>query len=177
MTVMEKIYFDRRFLYGLYLYVRQIELSVDRAFGDDWQKLVQFFSDRTPVDSVLAKLLAMAKLTSVDCADRPIVVEQAGIWRRILSRFLPGGSSYLTIEELQNICGRLKKFSEYLQCASPSRDDLVRLRMDLFSAERLIERRIAIGHDVESVCVEHFNQNLSLPCRPLQVIIGHSWPD
>lgn len=42
-----------RFLFGLYLYCRHLDRSVDRALLSPWSDVVEYFADRMPVGLVL----------------------------------------------------------------------------------------------------------------------------
>ena len=57
---MMKIYFDHIFLLGLYAYLRQIELSIDRVLHDSWEKLKPYFDERISPEKVIAYLEAQA---------------------------------------------------------------------------------------------------------------------
>lgn len=44
--VMDKIYFDRKFILGLSTYITQIDLSICRIENSPWNKFTKFFKDR-----------------------------------------------------------------------------------------------------------------------------------
>jgi len=107
---MSKLTFNSDFLLGLYLLLRQIELSIDRSLDDSWKKFVGYFLGRTPIVAVMKKLqdtttINMGAIT-VELGKHPKSS------RTILSSIVGGG--FLSEEELVFIYLRLKLFNELL---------------------------------------------------------------
>lgn len=169
-TVMEV--FDKRFLLGLFLFLRQLQLSIDRSF-DDWVGLVGYLSSKTPIETVLDKLQATSTIdldnSTIDGVERPALSN--GLLASVLGR-----KNCLSGEELVYIYMHLKTLSSYLLRDDPhGRQDLIDLRMDLQYSENLVRGRINRSALTGKEFVEHFNQNETLTCASIDELVGDSW--
>jgi hypothetical protein len=175
---MGKLCLEKRFIFGLYTYLRQVELSVDRALYDSIAKLVIYFEDKVSPRSVLSEL----KSQSVE----PIITEKTlssprrpiGLFENVVIRFLTmiGAKPYLTYDELAYIYSTLEMFRKYLTSEQlRDRKELVGLRMRLNSCGDMLALRLSRREIKRALHFEHFNQNDILDCHPLEVLVGDTW--
>lgn len=161
------------FLLGLYLYLRQLQLSIDRSFNGDWASLIDYFSSRTPVQAVLNKLQT---ISTIDLNKATVEgVKRPALSKGLLS-YVRWHKNYLTDEELIFIYARLKTWALiFSQENVPEQGSLIELRIDLQHAEELVAGRISKSALTGKKFVEHFNQNESLACRGIDELVGESW--
>ncbi len=163
---------DKNFLLGLYLFLRQLQLSIDRSLNDDWAALVEYLSYKTSVQEVLDKLQSAS---TIDLEKR------AGdkVERPCLSKGLSsvvGRKNCLSNEEIIYIYAKLKTIASFLVGDSaPHREALINLRMDLLHSEELVKIRISKKYLTSKEFVEHFNQNEALACKGIDELVGRSW--
>lgn len=165
--------FDRRFLVGLYLLLRQLQLSIDRSYGSTWESLVNYFAERTPIQNVLNRLKNANVVDMDQYSDE--AVEQPKFDTRLFSRLMKQ-KGCLSEKELLFVYRKLKVV--YLLFGDkdpPDHEHLVRLRLDLAHAEDLIRNRLDKKLIKNKCCVEHFNQNEILDCKSLDELVGNGW--
>ncbi|MCO7224807.1 hypothetical protein [Pleionea sp. CnH1-48] len=173
---MKKIYLDRKFLFGLYCYVIQVQLSIDRALHADWEYWVLYFSKRTSVEDVLKSLerkstgeLDPASLGSLNTA------VHSSLFCRLMAIF---NKDFLTSRELEAIYSRLYKFNELLKMPEVQDENtLVKLRMDLCFIGKAIQYHIRSTDLKKIKYVEHFNQNEMFDERNVSIekVVGGEW--
>jgi hypothetical protein len=168
-----KFRFDQSFLLGLYLFIRQLQLSIDRSLNGDWEKLVEYFEAKTSVSEVLEKLKSISTIDfeskTVGELTKPALVES-------LLSAIAGRQNTLSEEELVFIFSRLQEFSALLSCSeSPNPQALINLRLELQRAEDLVSSRIDKKTLAGKEFVEHFNQNDSLECKAINDLVGGAW--
>ncbi|OUS03835.1 hypothetical protein A9Q81_06820 [Gammaproteobacteria bacterium 42_54_T18] len=171
---MNTFIFDEFFLTGLYLYVRQSQLSVDRVICNKWEAIVDFFDDRIAAEDVLNSIHERTGVEfgaiQLNVSDRPKVFR---LIPRIFMRKL-----CLTSHQLEFIVNSIGCFSRYLQNSeAPSDQDLVELRMDLYLSEQIIGSRLKRYSDDSLHFVEHLNQSQELECKSIKELLGRDWPD
>ncbi|MEJ2613153.1 MAG: hypothetical protein P8179_24650 [Candidatus Thiodiazotropha sp.] len=163
--------FDKKFLLGLYLFLRQLQLSIDRSL-DDWTGLVGYLSSKTPIETVLDKLRSTSTINLDDSAiggvERPAL--SSGVLASALDR-----KNCLSDEELVYIYANLRTLDSYLLGDdSPDRQALIDLRIDLQYSEDLVRKRINKSALTGKEFVEHFNQNETLTCASIEELVGDS---
>lgn len=149
----------RKFLIGLALYARQIELSIDRTHGD-WQGLRQFYKPRPQPDD-LAVLLLQAEarnrsrwnLLQTFMANRPVPERDRWMMARLLF-----------------------DFSAILRGYEPATDDLYCLRYCLSQTTSIFYRRLGMRRRLEKLDLHHFNRTGHLPAgKEINTIVGDDW--
>ena len=176
-SFMKKIKFSKPFLFGLYLFIRQRALSVDRSLNycdnldGSWTKLVEFFSNKVSITSVLEKVRTLSPINlniATVTKDKYPKISRSFI----LSFF--GKNQFLTEEELIFIYSKLYCLRiMMLKSDNLDRYELSKLRVELSHAEALIRERLnESGND----CIEHFSQNEILKCKSLEELLGYTWP-
>ncbi len=164
---------DTNFLLGLYLFIRQLQLSIDRSLNDDWTKLVRYLDSKTSIQMVLDRLQSMSTINLED----KIAIE--GVYKPTLSKGFWGTfiarKSCLTDEELIYIYAQLKILVSLLKNNSPDHKELIELRMNLFHSEALVANRISKRNLVNKEFVEHFNQNEFLSFESIDKLVGKPW--
>jgi hypothetical protein len=170
-TMKHKI--DNMFLLGLYLFLRQLQLSVDRSLNDDWEKLVDYLSSKTAIEKVLDKLRSITTIdlqTNVDHHDG-----SPSATNRILDLFHINKQK-LSNQEIAFIYTQLKSINSFLSKKKrPERETLISLRISLQRAEELVASRIGKYELKGKEFVEHFNQNEIRGCKKLEELVGGSW--
>lgn len=164
--------FEKSFLLGLYLFLRQLQLSIDRSLNDDWAALVEYLSCKTSVLKVLDKLQSASTIDLEKSADDE--VEKPRLSRGLSS--VVGRKNCLSDKELIFIYAKLRTMATFLlKDKAPDREVLINLRMDLQHSEELVRSRISSKSLTDKEFVEHFNQNESLACKGVEELVGGSW--
>lgn len=173
---MARVFVKPNFFLGLYCFLRQIELSLDRF--DRWEKLLEYFSKRTPITKVIdvLEVLLNKKNDSFTCrsnfAIRDTFINK--LFQYTFSHF--GRRPFLYSEEIEYIHYLLGSVSHLLSgIEKPKQDYINELRVKLrFCYEgfrfRLHEATIKKGNSIE-----HYNQNSNSQCYSLEEIAGCSW--
>ena len=173
---MTRVYVKHNFFLGLFCSLRQLELSLDRF--DIWEKLLEYFSKRTPIISVMDALEALLEKNNESLKSRNTFAIRDTFLNKWLQYALShfGRKPYLYSEEIWHIH---YLFAAVLQLfrkrEKPEQKCLNELRIKLrFCYEgfrfRLHESSIKKGNSIE-----HYNQNDILQCLPLEEIVGKDW--
>ena len=160
--------YERNFVFGLFLYVRRLQLSIDRAPPKEWDVLRRYLDKRTSIDEVLSYISRIGHLNATFGPDgSPPPPENKPILRR----------KRLTLDdsELNRVAWWLAKASSLLAEEKPRLNELVDVRLNLALCEELIRTRLS-RRDRRSSNVEHFNQNPILDCRSIEELVGEAWP-
>lgn len=171
--VIKTMKLNKTFLLGLYLYVRQVELSIDRSLHVDWDTIVDYFADKTPIETLIKKL---ESVTTIELKDIPFdTVVKPKVRLRPLPLLLR--KKYcLSDEELIYIYTQLSLLSKVMvRGASPKRKQRTDLRMSFSHCESILFSRLKPRDYKDKIYVEHYNQNPILRCKPLEELIGNDW--
>ncbi len=164
--------FDETFLIGLFLFIRMLQLSFDRALGGKWVDLVDYLGGQPNCRDIAFRLSAISgydlpKTMPSKPAARSFSVAKP-LFRRVGFRE----------DELSFICWWLLQAADLIEQAEyePSADEIVEVRVNLAYAEDLIRTRLRMkDHSVEYV--EHFSQSEMNRCKSIEEIIGEPWPN
>ena len=174
---MIKIDFDKIYLKGLYLYLLQIEMSIDRALHSKWKYLVVFFSDKIRTKDVIQSLNSGESIGKVPLNFEPgfskfVIKKRMALVPSLLSK-----CDHLYEDELIYICGLLQTFNDYL-CSdtAPDSDALIALRMGIYNMRECLSMRLDNKFIKSSKSVEHFNHNVNIKVQEIEAILGNSWP-
>lgn len=173
---MNKISFERDFLCGLYLYLLQIELSIDRALNGGWKEMAMFFNDKNKANIVIETLLKDSEYGEVRPLYYPEFSSLVNKKRMVIFR-RPLFSSFLLYEdEIVYICEILRAFDNYLQADEvPEDGSLIKIRMGLYDVRENIARMIDKSIRKRSNSISHFNHNLNIEVQELETILGTTW--
>jgi len=164
---------DKKFLLGLYLYLRQRHLSIDRTPCQDWRQLVDFFSDKTPIEKVMQKLEDTAPIV-VKCSDLENVIKPP-IKRSVVGKLMRKHYC-LSQDEFIYIYKQLSRLNRTLtQGYAITAEEKGLLRVNLSHCDQIVHSRLKNKDYNEEFIVEHFNQNPILTCKPLEEILGGPW--
>lgn len=172
---MVKVKFNKIFILGLYAYLRQVELSLDRVLFDSWGKLILYFEDKIKPQEVINYL---EKITENKV--KIIIFSKKIVFHNNIfdSLFFFGKYCYLSESDIFNIRSLLKTFSILIQdMTPPDKDKLIELRMQLNSLCHELEGKLPKKNIQKAQYVEHFNQNKCLHCISLEEIVGEEWLD
>lgn len=164
------IQFTSNFLLGLYLFLRQSQLSIDRCPPDSWNKLVNYFEVRTPIRRVI-KVLENTALVSIDNISVDEIVNSLNK-RNVLSIWR--SKNCLSEKELTYIYSCLLVLEDMFSCF-PDRETLVNLRLRLADAEMIVYNRLKRKTVVGRENIEHFNQSDMLSCKSIDELVGDVW--
>ena len=155
--------FTRNFISGLYVYVRQAALSIDRAFSDDFQR----------------ELLAYYAQGQVPAVDTILVTFQKSGRRKVLPvvDFLMSGRVCFTQKECERATQALSKLQQLLSGGVEfTQAERMELRLELSQLEVLLRNKLpnALTDDIQYV--EHYHQADTLELKPFRAIVGSNWP-
>lgn len=173
---MTRVYVKSDFFLGLFCYLRQLELSLDRF--DIWEKLLEYFSKRTPITSVMDALEALLKKNNEPLKTRSNFAIRDTFFNKWLQYALSlfGRKPYLYSEEIRYI--------HYLFGAvlllfrkkdKPEQKCLNELRIKLRFCYEGLRFRLHEAAFRKGISIEHYNQNDILRCLPLEEIVGRDW--
>lgn len=167
-----KVLFEQKFLLGLFLFLRQLQLSIDRSLNDDWEKLVVYLKSKTSIQEVLERIISISKL---DLKKSSLHASKQSLPKRLLPSFFCRLNT-LTENELNFIYRRLKSCSVILSDHEPpGRQQLISLRYDLYQAEELVKGKMEKSAVKDKEYVTHFNQNKHLIFREIDELVGGAW--
>ena len=159
--------FESQYLIGLFLFLRMLQLSMDRALGGDWKELCVFFAGQPSPNDVLR---SMSKRCGYDVT--------SGLESSVeLPPKSRGTKLSLNREEIKYISWCLLIASELLQRRDglPSKGEIAEFRLNLAYAEELVQRRLKrTTRPIEYI--EHFNQNEMANFHSIEDLVGKSWP-
>lgn len=174
--MIKKIEFDNIFIYGLYLYLLQIELSIDRVLHGGWKELLAFFEDKYNVEKVLKILLKGTSSKKVEPLYKPDFrssVDQKKV-RKILRHLFP--SAFLYEDEIVYISGILIAFENYLNTHKPPENEsLINLRMGIYDVRENIAMMVDKKLIKRSKLLDHFNHNVNINVQDLDSVLGTIW--
>jgi hypothetical protein len=167
---------NRRFLFGLFVYIQQIERSLDRALECPWPMVTEYFSTRTSPESVLRQMEQRGwQHAQTKTAPRSLSPWRA--WRqRILNAF--SKEPVLEPEQLAWIYEAFQRFSTYLSSNPvPSRMQRGVLRRDLAYCHSAIQRVLTDAERRACYEVEYFSGDTDRHGALLSEVVGGAWPE
>ena len=170
---MKKIHANKKMLLGMYLLLRQTELSLHRLSGGDWPGMVKFFADRSQVlDGVHAwmneRLARAGYQLGMVSADRP--ASSAGIHNRLFT------GKFLSDEELAFIVAQLRELRDLLKREEPPAHlEMIRFREQVCHGESLVASKLTDWDTRAIDCVVHYDQNERLVCFEIDQLLGNDW--
>jgi hypothetical protein len=163
-----KIKLSKNFFNGVFLTVRQVQLSLDRSLLDDWGNLISFFSCRSYVGDLAEAFDSLISAYS-DSDSGP----GGSIFQNISTGSLIFGGYFMSVDEMIFLRQALLDFFALLQ-KSASHEEIVNLRLRFYGIEESMRKRI--GREVSSFdAVEHFNQAAHLECKEIHDFVGADW--
>ncbi|TQV84820.1 hypothetical protein FKG94_04715 [Exilibacterium tricleocarpae] len=164
--------FDETFLMGLFLFIRMLQLSFDRALGGKWADMVDYLGGQPNCRDIIFRL---SEISGYDVPPKAMpskpVANSFSVAKPLFGKFV------LKEDELSFICWWLLQAAGLIERTEyePSADEIVEIRVNLAYAEDLIRTRLGVkDHSVEYV--EHFNQSKMNKCRSIEEIVGEPWP-
>lgn len=195
---------DIKFVIGLFTYLRQISLSVDRMYDSSWNEFVCYFKnglmpsevlnylsictgefvDKTKVSKDITNLLLLyksSKSTRKELTEAYNKIPQATPFKKLRANIILKWNEKLSFsnEEINTIYFLLSEFSNYLNReSSPDfQKEIVPLGRLMAYSCSIVELKIS-AKDVKKVWnVEHFNQSFTLDSQltPLNILLGKDW--
>jgi len=160
--------YERVFVVGLCLFLRRIQLSVDRSLSGDWDDLRSYFENGVRIEDVLEYVAEVSQLENSFDLDSPPEFPRA--------KWLGWGKRLaLSRSELSFMMWWLAKVKSLLEEDQVRLDDVRQTRLQLARCEELIRSRLDRS-DRRIRNVEHFNQNTRLECKSIGELIGEEWP-
>jgi len=164
---------DDKFVLGLFLFLRMLQLSFDRALGGRWDNLTKYLAEQPNFRNVVSMLSVVCKY---DVLPNSAPNKPTASSLNVAKSFL--GICTLNKDEISFISWWLLKADDLVERAEyePSVDEITEVRLNLAYAEELVRSRLKYkDHSIEYV--EHFNQNDVHKCRSIEEIVGEPWPN
>lgn len=144
------IYYDNKLLLALYSYLRQTELSIDRGLNE-WKNARSYLKHRYLADKLIMALAINKTLHQKNTFSKVYCYAYLKLRHK----------QYLTQQESDTICCLLRTIGSYLSEDSPDRSNLIKLRIELYNAAKLVRKRITNNNRIILADrVEHYNQHL-----------------
>lgn len=166
-------------LWGLYTYIKQLDLSLDRVSQRDWNELIAFYDKwKKPriVEENLLRLLNefLKNIREPRNSDQTWLKSVGIVTSKFLNRY---NHAYLEYADLAQTCALLALAAEYLLKKNnpPENDEISILRISLNSINQKIGKQLPMRMRRKSQKIEHYNQNPILECYPLEQIIEEEW--
>jgi hypothetical protein len=159
------MYFSTSFALGLYAYLRQAALSLDRAPTSFREAMRSYYdSHGLPPPARVA--------AHIDAPAQP----PASMVANLLQRLFRNAVS-LNETELREIRTALRGLETVLESqVVESNYERVRIRLALSHAETLVDRKLG-RYAGRIQMIEHLNENPCLDLKPLGELVGANWPD
>ena len=155
--------YPTKFVAGLCAYVRQAALSIDRAFGDDFQaELCLYYSQKSspPVNAVFSALRQLG--------ERRVFPVTA----MLFSQF--SCLTKLQVDQIESALIKLEHLLEEKEVFSQAQR--MSLRLELSYLEVALSRKVPKSC-VDSIrFIEHYHQSKRLQPKSLCEIAGKEWP-
>lgn len=162
-----KIFLDKKFIVGLYFFVRQVQLYIDRSFGS-WPQVVSFIEERSSSPDIAMVVCGLNK-----CHVTGKILEEGfllNFFRRLI-----GTNLFLFDFEVAYLCDALNDFVRLMKVDDPDREELVSIRLRMARIEQVIFSRIG-GRSISRLGdVEHFNQGSDKNMYPIDELAGYDW--
>lgn len=159
--------FEKRYLIGLFLFIRMLQLSLDRALDGRWKDLLEFMETQPNIREVIHSISEICGSDVVPTmAPAPLSGQNKMLQKLTLDR-----------EEVSFVCWWLQMSADLLQREdSPATNkEISDIRCNLAYAEELVETRL--GKTDRSIqYVEHYNQSEMIKCKSITDLVGRSWP-
>jgi hypothetical protein len=162
---------DRAFVYGLALYVRQVQLSLHRCHTHEWGALIRLVTDSSPPGDVLEALLSARATHAVPDSSPNIFVRRCLCALRIRT-----GRVFMTSKDLDETCALLRELIRMFEHDYPERNHMSAIRYRFAVIEGRLEFRLGWPPDGEAYSIEHIGQAGHLRTFPLSHFVGREWP-
>lgn len=163
---------DRRFVYGLALYVRQVQLSLHRCYEHEWEETIRFISDSSPPRSVLEALLSARAMHAVPDSSPRIFIRRGLCALRIRTRRV-----FMMSKDIDETCELLRELIRMFEQNYPEQNHLSAIRYRFAVIEERLEFRLGLPPNGEAYAIAHIGQAAHLRTFPLPHFVGHEWPD
>lgn len=175
---MQKIYFSQTFIFGLYTYLRQIDLSLDRVLYDSWDKFLLFYEDKISHKKVLEYIENQCKdkvelfnKSNPEKPDLPFFRRFLSIYNKVIY-----GKPYLYDFEIAYLYSVIKKISRFISSEhTPNKEQIIELRMELIPYDSILSLKLNKNEIDRAHSIEHFNQSDFIAFSSLKTIVGENW--
>lgn len=165
LTLMRPIIVKYKFLVFLYVYLRQIDLSLDRSRWDNWSNLKEYYKTQICVPAVVDQLLKNSEL-KLEIAPIIFFVEEPSLSKRLKETFfrLVLKKHYISDMEVLYCCQLLDQFNALLDSDYSSYPlEAEKLRTDISKFYSFILEPKMSKQDLDNAMrIEHFMQNENL---------------
>lgn len=162
---------ERRFLYGLALYFRQVALSLHRCHDHEWEELIRLISDASPPREVLDAMLSNHERHAVPDNSANVLVRRCLCALRIRTRTV-----FMTWQETEETCALLGELIRMFDGGYPECERLSRIRLRFASLSGRLGSRLGWRLKVANAPVVHLGQAGHLRTFPLSHFVGREWP-
>ena len=162
---------ERRFLYGLALYFRQVELSLHRSHDHEWEELIRLISDASPPREVLDAMLLDYPKHAVPDNSANVLVRRCLCALRIRTRTL-----FMTSQEIDETNALLGELIRMFDGGYPERERLSRIRLRFSSLSDRLGSRLGSRLELANAPIVHIGQAEHLRTFPLSHFVGREWP-
>lgn len=162
---------ERRFLYGLALYFRQVELSLHRCYDHEWEELIRLISDSSPPREVLGAMLSTRDIQTV-----PDNSPNALVLRCLCALRIGTRAVFMTSQETEETCALLGELIRMFDGGYPEREHLSRIRLRFASLSGRLGSRLGSRLKLANAPIVHIGQAEHLRTFPLSHFVGREWP-
>lgn len=163
---------DRKFLYGLALYLRQVELSLHRCYDHEWPALIRLVSDSSPPPNVLDAVLSAHGRHAVPDESPNLFIRRCLCALRIRTRTV-----FMTSKEVDETCALLRELIRLFDGGYPERDGLSRIRLRFAIMVGRLQFRLGWPPKDTAYSIAHIGQAGHLRTFPLSHFVGREWPN
>lgn len=158
------MYFSTSFALGLYAYLRQAALSLDRAPTSFCEAMRSYYdSHGLPTPACVAAHL--------DAPAQPRASMVANLLQRLFRRAVS-----LNKTQLREIRTALRGLEKVLEGQVVEASERMRIRLALSMAESLVRRKMR-RYERRVEMIEHLNEAPRFDHKPLGELVGANWPD
>lgn len=169
--------FKEKYLLGLFLYLRMLQLSFDRAMPGKWGDLVEYLGRHPNCRYVISSLSITCKFEVVFKVRPNELVDLTQNYAKSTLRKLIQRKLALTKDEVSFIGWWLTQAAVLIERdeSSLSADEIAEVRLNLAYAEELVRSRLK-NKSQSILCVHHYNKNDMTSCQSIEEILGEVWP-
>ncbi len=176
--LLERNTFNKCFILGLFTYLKQIELSIDRSLNNPWDDVICFFNDKPNPNVILKyfdKYYHVKNIKEYDIFYDQIKLSfSSKLIAIVLTKIF--NKPFLFNKEINFLYYSIKEFELYLEKTNnPNINNLVDLRLKLRSCCDLLSVRLSKKVLERAQYIEHFNQNEKLNCLDFDSIVDEGW--
>lgn len=185
-----KIYFNRKFILGLFAYIRQSNLSIDRALMDSTDNMLEYYKTKIYPDKLLkyfenkcndklffSKISNSKNIEPIFINNIISLIRKKSFLINKLNKIISilRKKPYLTDNEIKYIYSIIKSFDNIIKYNNITNEELMYLRLNMVYCCDILSLNLSRKEIKTAKKIEHFNQNFNLKCLSINEIAGNMW--